>query len=130
MKTLRCAKVSLVIWILLGSTCLLTSAYAVESCYLASDATDELILLVDRTDGTTAEVIGSFGVPLIEAMARHPVTGETFAANANQLGTINTNTGAFTATANTFGVALAANGDLPANVDLSDVDAIALTETS
>ena len=114
-----------VMWILLGTTFMQTNAYAIESCYLASDSTDELILLVDRTDGTTAEVVGPFGVAFIEAMARDPVTGVTFAANANQLGTISTDTGAFTATANTFGVALAANGDLPANVTLTDVDSIA-----
>lgn len=107
-----------------------TSAIATESCYIGSDSTDELILVVDRTDGTTASVVGSFGVPNIEAMAKDPLTGELYAANANQLGIINLDTGAFTATASTFGTALASNGDLLADVVLADVDSLAFDPTT
>jgi len=117
-------------WILLGSTFLQTSAHALESCYIASDTTDELILIVDRTDGSTATVVGSFGVGLIEAMGKDPNTGVLYAANANQLGTINLDTGAFTATSSTFGTALAANGDLAADVVLADVDSLAFDPTT
>lgn len=103
---------------------------AVESCYLASDSTDRLTLVVDRTDGNTAIDVGPFGVSLIEALAKDPFTGITYGANANQLGTINLDTGAFTARPSTFGTALAANGDLTANVALSDIDALAFDLTT
>jgi len=101
-----------------------TTAHATESCYAGSDITDELIFIVDRNDGTTATVVGPFGAANIEALGKDPATGVLYAADANQLGTVNLDTGAFTATSNTFGTALAANGDLAADVVLADVDSI------
>ena len=101
-----------------GAVVLLTQTVnAVESCYLASDSTNRLTLVVDRMDGSTSIDVGPFGVSDIEALAKEPFTGVLYAADANQLGTVNLDTGAFTATASTFGTAFAANGDLTANPD-------------
>ncbi len=101
-----------------GAVVLLTQTVnAVESCYLASDSTNRLTLVVDRMDGSTSIDVGPFGVSDIEALAKEPFTGVLYAADANQLGAVNLDTGAFTATASTFGTAFAANGDLTANPD-------------
>ncbi len=101
------------------------NASALESCYVASDSTNRLTFVADRTDGSTSIDVGPFGASLIEALAKDPLTGTVYAANANQLGTVNLDTGAFTATSSTFGTALAANGDLTSNVGLNDIDALA-----
>lgn len=112
--------------LIFGIVVLLTQTVnALESCYLASDSTDRLVLVVDRSDGSTSVDVGPFGASLIEALAKEPFTGVVYAANANQLGTVNLDTGAFTPTASTFGTAFAANGDLTADVSLNDVDALA-----
>jgi uncharacterized repeat protein (TIGR01451 family) len=126
-----CKKIHFTIAIILGFTVLLTEAtQAAESCYAASDSGNRLVLVVDRTDGSTSIDVGPLGVPNIEALAKDPVSGEVYGANANQLGTINLDTGAFTATASTFGTALAANGNLTSNRTLNDVDSLAFDLTS
>lgn len=114
-----------VLFVFLSLILFVQTASALESCYVASDSTDRLTFVVDRTDGNTAVDVGPFGASLIEALAKDPFTGVTYGANANQLGTINLDTGAFTARPSTFGTALAANGNLTADVLLSDIDALA-----
>ncbi|MFK7816798.1 MAG: hypothetical protein AB8B92_10745 [Gammaproteobacteria bacterium] len=98
---------------------------AAESCFAASDSGDRLVLVVDRTDGSTAIDVGPLGVSNIEALAKEPITGVVYGANANRLGTINLDTGAYAASPNTFGTALAANGNLTSDRSLNDVDALA-----
>ena len=117
---------ALTAWV--AQTCLLLLLLApglafAEACYIGSDATDELLFLSDNTDASTAVVVGPFGVPDIEAMAKDPVTQELFAANASTLGAVDLDTGAYT-TLGSFGTAFAANGDLTADRALDDIDSL------
>ena len=111
--------------LLLSLLLTLTSAQALaNACYIGSDGSDELIFLSDVNDPTTARVVGSFGVPNIETMAKDPVTQNLYSADANTLGIVDQDTGVYT-TIGSFGTALAANGDLTNNVNLSDIDSLA-----
>ncbi len=85
-----------------------------------------MVYLPDSTSTATVIELGPLGVPNIEAVAKDPVTQILYGANANTLGTINLDTGAY-ASLGSFGTALAANGDLTANVALSDVDSLSFS---
>ena len=111
--------------LLLSLLLTLSSAQALaNACYIGSDGSDELIFLSDVNDASTARVVGSFGVPNIETMAKDPVTQNLYSADANTLGIVDQDTGVYT-TIGSFGTALAANGDLTNNVNLSDIDSLA-----
>ncbi len=92
-------------------------------CYVFSDSTNTLAV-VDPGDNNpvTNEVdIGPAGVANIEGIATSPLTKFVYAANANRLGTLDRDTGAFSPLPNVFGVAGGGDG----NVNLNDVDGLA-----
>lgn len=94
-----------------------------EECYLASDSTNQLII-VDKTDfnvATNETTIGSFDAYSVEALAFDPNTNTLYAADADQLGTVNVDTGAFTETSSEFGTG---TGDV-GSIDFDDVDGLA-----
>ena len=97
-------------------------AYA-GACYIGSDGSDELVYLSEANDASTARIVGPFGAPDIETLAKDPVTQNLFAADADTLGIVDLDTGGYSSLG-TFGTALAANGDLGTNLDLDDIDAM------
>lgn len=62
-------------------------------CYAVADGGDRLVE-IDINTGAEGS-IGPVGVPNVEAIAYWPITDTLYAANANQLGTLNTTTGAY-----------------------------------
>ena len=103
-----------------------------EQCYLAGDtgvdaATSDLLTTVDTgdTNATTNETSAPnrFGVPDVETIAWDSANGILYAADADQLGTVNVATGVFTATSAVFGTA--DEGSIGGNVALTDVDGLA-----
>ncbi|NND02497.1 MAG: hypothetical protein HKN91_06900, partial [Acidimicrobiia bacterium] len=94
-----------------------------EFCYLVADAGNTLTRY-DRV-AMTESIIGPLGVSVVEAIALDPNTGILYAADANDLGTINTTTGAYT----TIGVFGTGSGPL-GNITFSDVDGLAFDPTT
>jgi len=105
------------------------SAAFAGACYIGSDGTDELVYLSDTDDASTARVVGPMGALDIETMAKDPVTQNLFAANADTLGILNLETGAYSSLGS-FGTALAANGDLLVDVPLTDIDSLGFDPTT
>jgi|GEM_PF-3812039 len=103
-------------------------AYA-SACYIASDASDELIYLSDADDASTSRIVGPMGALDIEALAKDPVTQNLFAADADTLGILDLETGAYNSLGS-FGTAFAANGDLPGDINLIDIDALGFDPTT
>jgi len=92
-----------------------------SACYVDSEfTTDQLIYLSDSSDASTARVVGPFGVPEIETLAKDPVTQNLYSADADTFGVIDLETGAYNLIGS-FGTALAANGDLTVDVLLDDI---------
>ncbi len=94
---------------------------AAGTCYAVSDGTDELVLV--PSSGFSAGIgtlIGSVGVPDIEAATFDSADNILYGADADQMGWINPNTGTFTALSSTFGTG---DGDL-GSVDFDDVDGL------
>ena len=90
-------------------------------CYVVAD-NGERLEQVDRTGGAPVWTdIGPVGVTLIESAALYLDGATVYAADADQLGTLNTSTGAFTATSSPFGTG---DGALGAQT-FSDVDGLA-----
>ncbi|MEZ4864078.1 MAG: SdrD B-like domain-containing protein [Caldilineaceae bacterium] len=85
---------------------------------LASGSTQDTLTRLDRTTGQSF-VIGSTGTLNIEGIAFGP-DGHLYAADANQLGTLDLATGLFTPLSQPFGVARGSAGTLT----LSDVDSL------
>ena len=111
-----------------------------ETTEINSKSTFQCYPIADRGDGNntgdrldfidtqnnTVQTIGFTGTQNIEANTYNSATGIMYAANGNRLGTINLNSGAFTARANTFGTAGGSSGE----VTLSDVDGLAFDATT
>ncbi|MEO1392830.1 MAG: DUF11 domain-containing protein [Cyanobacteria bacterium J06634_5] len=77
-------------------------------CYAVADGTDDLLVSIDINTGVEG-LIGAVGVTDIEAIAHWPGTNTLYAANAGQLGTLNTATGTYSALSN-FGSGSGAGG--------------------
>jgi len=92
-------------------------------CYLVGDSDNRLSIVVrNDVDPSTNETdIGQTGVNNIEALAVSPLTKIVYAADAGQLGTLNVDTGAFTALPRVFGTGSGADN----NQALNDVDGLA-----
>jgi len=96
-----------------------------KQCFAVADeeagggSNPDTFVRLDRTTGQSF-VIGLTGTTGIEAMSFGP-KGVLYAANTRQLGTINTETGAFTALSLPFGTA----GNGATNMNLTDVDSLA-----
>ncbi len=86
-------------------------------CYVASDGDDELARI--DADGSDFVDVGSLGVPDVEAIAFNTDWTILYGADADQLGTIDTGSGAFTAIG-PFGQGDGAEGV----VDFDDVDSL------
>ncbi|WP_428262479.1 OmpA family protein [Haliangium sp.] len=98
-----------------------------EQCYVASDGSDSL-LVVDKNDSdpnTNTDVVGTINVADIEAIAIDPITERLYAANANQLGTLNVDTAFFTPTSQPFGSGSGQIGGVTTDVTFDDVDGLA-----
>lgn len=67
-------------------------------CYSVAEGGDRLVG-IDINTGAESD-IGPVGATDIEAIAYQPITGTLYAANANQLGTLNTTTGTFSSLGN------------------------------
>lgn len=89
-----------------------------SSCFVSADNGDALHL-ANRFTGSN-RVIGGFGVPNIEAIALNINRDTLWAADAGQLGTVNMNTGAFTALPQPVGTGDGAWGPWP----MDDVDGL------
>lgn len=103
-----------------------------QLCYVVADAGggnggNDLLTEVDTSDfnnATNETNIGTgTGTNNIEAIAWDPVNEILYAANANQLGTINLTTGVFTARPNTFGTG---NQGSLGSQSFSDVDGLTI----
>ncbi len=86
-------------------------------CYAASDSDDELISI--NADGSGFEDIGGLGVPYVESIAFNLDGSILYGADADVLGTINVDSGAFSAIG-AFGSGDGADG----TVDFDDVDSL------
>ena len=95
-----------------------------SSCFASADNGNRLHMS-NRYTGSNQQ-IGSFGVPNIEALALNLDRDTLWAANANQLGTVNMMTGAFTALSQTFGTASGSLG----NIAINDVDGLSFDPVS
>ena len=71
-------------------------------CYSVANSNDRLVK-VDINTGVENIVGTAAGSPDISAIAYWPLTGILYATNANRLGTLNTNTGAYTNLSSSFG---------------------------
>jgi len=96
-----------------------------QICYAIADAGggppgNDLLTQVDFDTGVET-TIGSPGTSSMEAIAFQANTDVLFGADADQLGTLDLSTGAFTPLPNTFGVANGALGP----IDIDDVDGLA-----
>ena len=98
-----------------------------QLCYLVADS-NNLFTRIDTANfnpATNETTIGGTGVPNIEAIAYNSATGVVYAANAGQLGTLNTTTGAFQALPQSFGTGGGSAGD----ITFSDVDGLTYDST-
>jgi len=93
--------------------------------YAVADDDDRLVYM-NRYGGSGAITIGRTNVTDIEATALSLDAQTLYAANANQLGTLNWNTGNFTALASLFGTGGGESGE----VNFSDVDGLAFDPLS
>ena len=94
-----------------------------DQCYLAGD-TGDLLTSVDTGDtdpATNETTIGGFGVPDVETIAWDSANGILYAADADQFGTVNVGTGAYT---NIGAFGTADEGSL-GTIALTDVDGLA-----
>ena len=106
-----------------------------QLCYLVADAGgsgggNDLLTSIDTADfnpltNETNIGIGT-GTSTIEAIAWNSATGVLYAANAGQLGTLNTTTGVFTALPSSFGTGSGALG----NINFTDVDGLTYDATT
>ncbi len=87
-------------------------------CYSVADGGDRLVA-IDINSGAESN-IGPVGVPNIEAIAYWPITNTLYATNANTLGILNTNTGAYS----TLGTIGSGNGS-EGNRTFADIDGLA-----
>ncbi len=100
-----------------------------QACYVMADGFDtndvDYLRQVDRTTGAvTPATPTAAGTQSIEAMTWSPDFNTLYAVNANQLGTLNITTGAFTARPNTVAsVTDALQGEFGA-ITVADVDGI------
>ncbi len=106
-----------------------------QLCYLVADAGggnggNDLFTQVDTADfnpATNETSIGTgTGTNAIEAIAFNSATGVVYAANANRLGTLNTSSGVFQPSPQTFGTGSGAFG----NVTFGDVDGLTYDATT
>lgn len=106
-----------------------------QLCYLVADAGggnggNDLFTRVDTADFNPATNETNFGngtgTNAIEAIAFNAATGVVYAANAGQLGTLSTSTGAFQARPQSFGT----GGGSVGNVTFSDVDGLTYDATT
>ena len=106
-----------------------------QLCYLVADSGgsgggNDLFTRIDTADfnpATNETNIGiGTGTNSIEAIAYHSATGVVYAANAGQLGTLNTTTGAFQALPQTFGT----GGGSIGNITFSDIDGLTYDATT
>lgn len=100
------------------------NAWAVDPtiCYAVSDGTDQLVTI--KRDGTPTSLIGSVGVPNIEAITMSLDGDTVYAANQNgttgQFGTLNTTTGAFVLIGN-----VGSGGGALGTIVFADIDGLA-----
>jgi Family of unknown function (DUF6701) len=91
------------------------------TCYAVSDSTNELVLVKSSGIGAgSGTLIGSVGVPDIEAATYDTSANVLYAADADQLGWLNPTTGTFTALIATFGTGTGNVG----SVNFNDVDGL------
>ncbi|NJM98779.1 MAG: DUF11 domain-containing protein, partial [Phormidesmis sp. RL_2_1] len=64
-------------------------------CYAVANSNDQLVR-IDINTGAESAVGSGLGVTNVAAIAYWPITSILYAANANQLGTVNTTTGTYT----------------------------------
>ncbi len=88
-----------------------------DFCYAVSDSEDELVSI--RSDGAGFQDIGPLGVSYVEAIAFNLGWTTLYGADADTLGTIDVNTGQFSAIGS-FGSGDGADGQ----VDFDDVDSL------
>ena len=88
-----------------------------DFCYAVSDSEDELVSI--RSDGAGFQDIGPLGVSSVEAIAFNLGWTTLYGADADMLGTIDVDTGAFSAIGS-FGSGDGADGQ----VDFDDVDSL------
>ncbi len=105
-----------------------------QLCYLVADAGggaggNDLFTLIDTADfnpATNETSIGSgTGTSSIEAIAYNGASGVVYAANGNRLGTLNTSSGLFQPSPQTFGTGFGSAG----SVSFSDVDGLTYDAT-
>jgi outer membrane protein OmpA-like peptidoglycan-associated protein len=107
-----------------------------EQCYVVEDVAneggDDILFLVQK-DGPNAGMLtrvpmtGNLGagVNSVEAIAFDPTTDILYAADAEQLGTVDVDTGVFEALAEPFGAGNGTIGGTPAVITFDDVDGLA-----
>ncbi len=94
------------------------------TCYAVADD-DDVLTQVDETDASQTLIGTTTGAGSIEALAIDPSTGVVYAANASQLGTLDTGSGAFSALGS-FGTGSGPLG----NITFTDVDGLGFSGTS
>ncbi len=94
-------------------------------CWGGADTGDRLVR-IDTSDGSGV-IIGRFWVTNIEALAVDPSDLSLYATNADQLGRVNVDTGAFSALAQPVG---SGTDDLGATVTFSEVDGLTFDQTT
>ena len=104
-----------------------------EQCYVVSDVDnssgDDVLFVVDKNDknpATNLQKVGSLGANDVEAIAFNPATKVLYAADADQLGTIDLATGAFRPLDKTFGQGPGSDESLT----FKDVDGLAFDPTT
>lgn len=88
-------------------------------CYTVPDGNSDRLVVLDINSGAETDV-GPVGVGNVEAIAYWPITDTLYAANANALGTLNRNTGAYS-NIGSFGSGSGSVG----NRNFNDVDGLA-----
>ena len=91
-----------------------------EVCYGVADTSNRFVL-IDTSDGSIDSNVGDTDVSSIEAIAIDPDDYALYAADGDQLGRINTDTGEFIRLTETFGTGGGSAGD----ITFDDVDSLA-----
>jgi hypothetical protein len=110
-----------------------TTLATAEQCYVVADvgetSGEDVLFIVDKTDSnpaTNLRKVASVGANSVEAIAFNPETQVLYAADSDQLGTIDLATGAFQPLAETFGKGPGASGELT----FKDVDGLSFDPTT
>ncbi len=94
-------------------------------CFTVADGGD-LLISVDETNANESVIGSTTPADEVEAIALDPSSGILYGSDANQLGTLNQTTGAFTALANPYGTGSGSLG----NISFDDVDGLSFSAGS